>query len=534
MPHKSNILPDFIILIIAFAALFTPIIIIETGVMHTTHGIFMYPLDDTFIHLDIAKNLAQHGTWGITKNVFASASSSIFYTLLLAACFKIFTVNYFFPFIINCIAGIILLIVVQQWLKKQNINSFTQILILFCLIFFTPLPTLIISGMEHTFQCLFVFLFVFKFSDWLQKNNSSNQKTKLPFSVYLYGMLVTSIRFEGLFLIAVVCIILLFDKKIITAFLLGFISILPIVFFGIYSIHEGSYFLPNSVLLKSETQGVSFVTFMSNILIDKLTVSLTITALATQRLLIILPIIFLLFYKKLKENIAYKIALIILIFVTLLHLSFAATGWFYRYEAYLIFCATIIISVIFYKYWKEFYTEIKSVRLILLLIIFALSFPFILRSGAAFTKAEQACVNIYEQQYQMAEFVKKYYPQKVVAVNDIGAVSFLTDAKVLDLWGLGNIDIAKSKKNNYWTPQFLDSISKSNNAKAAIIYDSWFDKDLLSKWKKVATWKIQNNVICGDDTVSFYAVDSTDENVLKNNLINFKTSLPADVQVNYY
>ena len=40
----------------------------------------------------------------------------------------------------------------------------------------------------------------------------------------------------------------------------------------------------------------------------------------------------------------------------------------------------------------------------------------------------------------------------------------------------------------------------------AIVYDSWFDSSLLNKWKKVATWQIQNNVICGDATVSFYAV----------------------------
>jgi hypothetical protein len=537
MKLKNTIAHEYFVIIIAFAALFIPILLIEAHVLRNTSGIFMYPLDDTFIHLSVAKNLALTGNWGINKYQFASASSSILYTVLLAACTKLFSASTLTPFMINAVAGIFLIFVLQQWLKKQKIPVTAQLIILLCVIFFTPLPIIIISGMEHTLQCLFSFLFIFSFSDWLEKKDTSNEKIKLPLQIFVYGFLVTSIRYEGIFIVLVICLILLFNKKVISAFLLGFISILPILIFGIYSLSKGSYFFPNSVLLKSQTTTMSVAgigSYISNILVQKFTISTTITALAAQRLLIILPLIYLVFLKQIKIKTSYKYTPIILMAVTLLHLSFAATGWFYRYEAYLILCSVMIISVIIYKYWNEIFIEIKSACFVLGIILFSLSFPLILRSTAAFAKASTACTNIYQQQYQMALFVNEYYNNKVVAANDIGAISYLSNGNILDLWGLGNIDVAKSKKQNYYTPDFLDSFSKKNNTKIAIVYDSWFNTDLLKRWQKIATWKINNNVICGDDTVSFYAVDENEKELLKNNLHDFEKKLPVGVQVNYY
>jgi hypothetical protein len=70
--------------------------------------------------------------------------------------------------------------------------------------------------------------------------------------------------------------------------------------------------------------------------------------------------------------------------------------------------------------------------------------------------------------------------------------------------------------------------------KLAIVYDDWFDDALLQRWTKVATWQIQNNVICGGDTVSFYAMDKDSGADLKRNLTEYAKSLPPDVTVKYY
>ena len=41
-----------------------------------TGATLVYGLDDAYIHMAIAKNLARHGVWGVTPFHFASASSS--------------------------------------------------------------------------------------------------------------------------------------------------------------------------------------------------------------------------------------------------------------------------------------------------------------------------------------------------------------------------------------------------------------------------------------------------------------------------
>jgi hypothetical protein len=533
----STIKNKSVVLFLAVCALVIPIILIELNVFKVTGGILIYPLDDTYIHMSIAKNLALHNNWGISSSEFQSASSSILYTLLLSGLFKLFSVNTLIPFIINLVAGIILLFVIQSRLQKENVGFIAQLIILLLVIFFTPLPIIIISGMEHTLQCLFSFLFIFNFCDWVNKNELS--KAKFPVSLFVYGMIACALRYEGLFIIAIACCVLLYYKKIITAFALGFIAILPLVIFGIFSISKGSYFLPNSVLLKAspvELQGNGFINYISNILIDKLTTAKSgITALATQRLLLILPLVYLFFKQQIKNAVAYKLIALFLIVCTLLQLSFAKTGWFYRYEAYLFLCSTVFVSILFFRYYKQLRLRENNVFLpVLLLISFFLFFPLILRSIAAYSKASQACINIYEQQYQMGNFVKKYYNSDTLAVNDIGAVSFFNQSRVIDLWGLANMQVAKAKKENVVTPAFLNAVAKNNNVKFAIVYDSWFDSSLLNKWNKVATWQIQNNVICGDATVSFYAVDLNNSSSLKENLAAYQKLLPADVTVKYY
>ena len=79
-----------VVLAFAVCALIIPVVLIELNVLRSTNGIFIYPLDDTYIHMSIAKNLALYHNWGISANEFQSASSSILYTLLLSALFKLF------------------------------------------------------------------------------------------------------------------------------------------------------------------------------------------------------------------------------------------------------------------------------------------------------------------------------------------------------------------------------------------------------------------------------------------------------------
>lgn len=522
--------------LIAFGlvVLFLPVAIIISNVMKYTHGVFMYPFDDTFIHLTIADRLLK-GTWGINPGQFASASSSPLYTVVLAL-FRMFSKSALVPLVVNCLAGIGITLSLYFWLRKQLVNSVAQGAIFLLVVFFTPLPLMIVSGMEHTLQCLFSFLFIYYFSDWLQETNTYPEGRRIPSKILLFGVLASTIRYEGLFLIAIACTLLLAYRRVFPAILLGIVSVLPLVVFGLISLAHGNYILPNSVLVKSGSfNNPDPLRMIYDILFERLTFARNgLPALATQRLLIILPLIYLLFRRRLAPS--YFFILIFLFGAAILQLSFASTGYLYRYEAYLFFCSMVIIPVLFYKYGRSVLPKLDSIisKLVALVLVIFLFFPIVLRSVTALDKTVQACLNIFDQQYQMARFTNRFYNKGNVALNDIGAVGYYTDAHIVDLWGLASIEVAKSKKEHYWTPPFLDSLTAAEKVQYSIIYDSWFPDSISKTWSKAATWKIQNNIICGDSIVSFYAIDSAQKGLLQQRLHSFEPELPSSVEVKYY
>ena len=193
-----------------------------------------------------------------------------------------------------------------------------QVWVLLAVIVFTPLPILVVSGMEHVLQCLFSFLFLYRFSVWVSEHTGplsglggragQGERRRLPWPLLVYACLMVATRYECLFILGVAGLILLAKRRIGEAFLLGArghparpgLS-------DLYSMSKGSYFLPNSILLKSGTeQGAG--AFVNGIMVDKLTLSKQgITGIATQRLLLILPLVYLLFRKAVKETPAVRL-----------------------------------------------------------------------------------------------------------------------------------------------------------------------------------------------------------------------------------
>jgi len=542
------------ILILALLALLLPIAWIELRVLHYTHGIVAYPLDDTFIHITLAKNLALNHYWGITGHIFASASSSPLYTALLAAVFVIFGAHIIIPLLVNIIAGMILIWVAQRWLMRQGLSGLSQLFILLLLIFLTPLPLIIISGMEHTLQLLFSFLFIFSFAEAaglpatvspafdanvLPRPVSSERRLILPWTVYIYGALMVTIRYECLTILGMVCLILVFRRQWAAAVSLGAISVLPIVVFGLYAISKGSYFMPNSVLLKSNIPHHLYglkMFFKEDIWIKMFFPSRDdYNFLSAQRLLLLLPLCALFYLPQVRRRTDYRYILIVLMGATLGHIAFAYPASFPRYEDYLIGCSMLIMGAMVAKYTRQLpMLRFRGAQWVVAVVMVLLMLPLLIRSGLVFQKSKQYCVNIYEQQYQMARFVHTYYDSTALALNDIGAISCYSVGPKLDLFGLASVEVARSRRANQWTASFADSLSHKEHIKLAIVYDTWQDAKLLQRWNKIASWQNDHNVVLGSDSVSFYTIDPADTTTLRKNLEAFQPLLPPDVTVRYY
>lgn len=242
------------------------------------------------------------------------------------------------------------------------------------------------------------------------------------------------------------------------------------------------------------------------------------------------------------------IMLIIFIVTTLLHMLFARTGWFFRYEAYLVALGIFVIAIGILEYLPKNLSitfdkrvmskDVKEVAISLLVLVAVVSLVFLViyplaeRGLTSLIRIPQATTNTYEQQYQMGSFLKQFYHEESIAANDIGAINYLADIKCLDLWGLGSLEVARSKMDGNYDTQEIYYLAKRKKIKIAIVYDHWFEEcgGIPSQWIKVGEWKITNNVVCGGDTVSFYAVDPEGERKLIENLRIFSSHLPKDVK----
>ena len=215
------------------------------------HGRFVYALDDAYIHMSIAKNFALHGVWGVTRYHFSSSSSSILWTLILAVLDKIFGVKEHFPLTLNIVFSLGSL-VIFYWLFNKHFSPAQSFLLLFAYIFLLPVMPLIFSGMEHLLQILLVVSLAWSISEKIWNNE------RLSGAILLIASMAVATRYESLFVIGVYCVILILNRQWKDAALLFFAGAAPVVIYGLFSLANGWFFLPNSLLLKGTPPSANF------------------------------------------------------------------------------------------------------------------------------------------------------------------------------------------------------------------------------------------------------------------------------------
>lgn len=216
------------------------------------------------------------------------------------------------------------------------------------------------------------------------------------------------------------------------------------------------------------------------------------------------------------------------------HTQFAAFGWMFRYEAYLIWLmvlVSVMSGVALLRQGSTTFVGKRAFHVSLGLAALLLAAGLLYRSAAAFVVTPIGSQNIHQQQFQVARFLHKYYEGQCVAANDIGAITYLADVRLLDVYGLDGTQVAKLKLNKTFNARALADLAQQNRARIAVVYEDWMDEfgGMPSTWVKVANWRIPDNRVCSRDTVSFYAIDPAEIEVLAARLKEFSTQLPQAV-----
>lgn len=500
-------------------------------------GHFVYALDDAYIHMAIAKNFVNSGSWATSGETFSSDSSSPLWTGLLAFCYLIAGTNELLPFILNVFLGTLLLIMCSIKLGESQVFGAINFVCLLFLIFAVPLPALVFVGMEHILHICVTVLYCFTVGKVLSDDNKKrNEATTL----YFLSAVIVLCRYEGLFLVMVTSILFALKKRFRESFLSAILGLIPITSYGVFSLYCGNDFLPNSINLKGH-----FPQSLGAIPILKFIHAAIVQISTSHMLVVIATCLFFIIIQSSAGNASWseaRVLCIVFVSTALLHLSFADVGWLYRYEAYLVALGIMVIFVSgtdlnITRPLAGIYAQDRLGFLAVIVLGAVLSSPFVGRAADALWRVPSATHNIYVQQYQAARFLNRYYPGQSVAVNDLGAISFFANVRCIDLWGVGNVEVARvrkqARKSGYNDTQIILDLLQRNKTDIAIIYESLFSELGLpaAGWKLVGQWRMLcKNVICASDTVSFYARTEVARTILRNNLADFDKFLPADVE----
>jgi hypothetical protein len=496
----------------------------------------VYALDDAYIHMAMAKNFARHGVWGVTPYQFTSASSSPLWTFLLSAIYFVFGVNNVTPLVLNTLFATLLVLALGRILESLATGLPRPYIfgVLLSVLFFAPIPSLIFAGLEHVLQTLVTLLLVIYTSRLLAGQSSASWTCRVMLAAL--GFLASTARYEGLFAVGIVALLLCFRRQMRLALWLLFWSILPLFVIGLVSVRHGWFWLPNSVVLKGNLPlgpGDRLASFAAHAAAD-----FTFSGLRVARLMAVSLLLMLYRFTKGKGG-DDPLQWLMGIFVAagFLHLVLAGTGWLYRYEAYLVVLGLVAVAAPLYEFVQRlprtFRMPAGEWAGLAALVLTLLTTNLLWSAGCNSLRIiARATNNTYLWHYQMGRFVQRYYQGSSLAVNDLGAVNFMADIQCTDFHGLADLDVARAMLLKRFDPQFMDALARSREVRVALVDDNWlgFYGGTPREWLLAGRWEFNDRVVLAPPALSFYALTEAARVQLMANLRDFSSHLPVGVE----
>ncbi len=492
-------------------------------------GRLIYSLDDPYIHMAIARNCALHHVFGLTQYEFSSSTSSPLWTLLIAAWYRLFGVGDWAPGLCATFFALAGLYVVNSLCLRFAVRTFPRLLACLGVVYFTPLIPLVSTGMEHTLHLFFVLMLIASLVKFLEFPSHKNMML-----MCLAGFLATGARYESLFIVATFALCLIFQRHRIAALLFVVLSSLPVIVYGVISISQGSYFLPNSLMLKGNFPEVadfeSLLLSMGGRGFDFL---LQTPHLYSISILLLLGAF--LFRGRGKHSL--RCATLCLASSILIHLQYASVGWFYRYEAYLVGASMPLLACLYFAGARASLSSLIQSReyvptLVLAACSVLLIWPLHRRAVESLEHVALACHHVYRQQYHMADFLRTMYEPGVrVALNDVGAVTYYADTDTLDLWGLGTIEVTRAKRAGKYDSAVIEQLLRDRKTDVVMVYTDWFSGLLPTNLIAVASWSTMNNYF--GKTVTFFGTSDESASLLNDRLHEYQKNLTISTEVKY-
>jgi hypothetical protein len=465
------------------------IVWLSAGPPEWASGVFVYPLDDTYIHLALAKAFGNTGIWGVSEGIPGGASSSPLWSVLLALVTPLHlgpSAYSWVPFALNIIFGLGVVLILCRMFNGYPLN-WASALAVVCLI---PLAPLTFIGMEHVLHVLLCFCLSW-WSLVVCRSDSTNQ-LRYALVAILAGLAVST-RYESLFLVAPLCAVGLFRRDLRLFFCLLIGAVLPVVGFGALWIWQDNFFLPNSLLLKSV--GGKQVSLLQKVLEIRSNLAMNTKKSIGQIMLVLLPAVYVAAFLRSRTWLAWSVVASV---AAMLHFSLASVGWLFRYEAWIVGLAVTGALLVSHEAF-----ETKTAFAVAVIAILILLAPRSLRMSRDAVRATSDRV----WEHFAVTAVLDRLPGRPILINDIGVPAYFAPAKIFDIYGLGNNEPVRLRRENGYPAGEVRSLTQQLGAESAVLQICWrqIHQRLPQEWILVGLWKGPRNVVFKDLWVAFFA-----------------------------
>jgi hypothetical protein len=500
-------------------------------------GHVIYVLDDPAIHQSVARNLVDHGTWGVEPGHFQSASSSPLWTILLAGYLLLapFAASAG-PLLLNVVASVAVIAVLggnQSALRPSRHRPIeaAAVAVLVTVVLF--LPGLTVVGMEHVVHMGLVLGAVA-----LLHRQGLGELGRWPrWLPYVLVALATLVRLETVFVAAGLALALLSRclpgwgpdglvarrrTQSVRALLVAAAAVIPLAAVAASTRLAGQGWLPNSVLAKSRVDDPD--TPIWRLPVERFTTDPLVAALG-----VVLVVALVLLWRRPRR---FAFPAIVAVVTIAGHVALARIGWYERYQAYLV----VLAAYAGLQLAEEVAAEAPRLRTrpaLAALMVLALV-PFCGTKLFLTVDAPLAVADTYEQRYQAGRFLAEYYPGEPVATGELGYVSVLHDGPITDLFGLGDYEVLRERMSAGPRPpaEYWDALAAERGFQVAAVYPSTLGPETPPDWLLAGWWTLPRRTVSAfEPRFEFWATSPEALLDLQEHLRDFADDLPPGVEV---
>lgn len=444
----------------------------------TLGGTFTYALEDAYVHMQMALNLAQHGVWGVNPDAYSGSTSSPAWTVLLSAAYAAFGPHDLLALALGGLLAAAFLTLADTVLLTLGVRrALVRAGVLCTLVLLAPLPFMVLSGMETTLQ-------VTAFTAVLLITARHVQGARVsPGWFAALAALTVGARYEMIAPLGVLALTFAWRRQWpVAAALIGGAA-LPVILLGIVSMQHVGLALPNSITSRLQDTGAPLAERLSRGWF-LLTWAVSLTGAAALH----------------ARSAARQPALLLLAGMTAVSVAAHVlsgipgfTYWAFRYDTYLLVAGTLLLPALL---------QHRPAALVLAALLPMVGYlPTAYKRLTEPMYAPYVAQSFRVQQGTAARFLRTHYAGQHVLVDDLGYIGRYATVNLDDYAGLATTGLtAKTGPERF---AFLRA-----NAEKYQVVVLHTDMGRMPEWALLGLWQAHTAMKVYSPVFAVYAPNS--------------------------